>query len=143
MVYKHLVLAGCIEMYNRKPELVPNAPLELLRKCLPRGRRMSEFQEMVEIMKYWSDSVRTNKRPINRLVKKMVILPKPIIYVAFIATLVITLTAGINIIQAIGFGLSFTVLKYVLLFIGAGFLSMALAKTVVMKYGLKRIKSMY
>ena len=73
----------------------------------------------------------------------MVILPKPVIYIAFVATLVITLTAGINLIQAISIGLFFEILKYVLLFLGAGYLSLALAKTIVMKFGLKRLKSMY
>ncbi len=140
-VYEHLVLAGCIEMYNRKPELVPNAPLVLLKKCLPSGRHMSEFKELEEIMIYWADSVRANKKPINRLVAKILIFPKPIIYVAFVAALVITLIAGINTIQAIGIGISFSILKYIFIFIGAGYLSIALAKSVVMKLSFERLQS--
>ncbi len=141
--YEHLVLQGCIEMYTRKPELIPNASLDILKKCLPKKKRLGEFQEMLEIMTYWADSVSSNRRPINKLAAKFVLIPKLILYPAFVAVLVVVFMAVLQLISAVVTGLSVVVLKHVLIFIIAGYFSIALGKAIILKNSFKRLKSLY
>ena len=141
--YEHMVFQGCIEMYTRKPELIPNASLDILKKCLPKKKHLCEFQELLEIMTLWADSVRSNRRPINKLAAKLVLIPKLILYPAFVSVLVVVFLAVIQLIQTVGAGLSAVIMKQVFTIIVVGYFSVALGKAIILKNSFKRLKSLY
>ena len=142
-LYQHYVLAGCIEMYSRRPDLVPDAPMALLKRCVPYTTHKNEFQQMVDIMTRWADSVRQNKKPINRLVSIFLKLPRYLIYAAFVAVLVFALTSGIQLVQISSYGFSVMLVKQILRIIVSGFVTVALGKAVFIKTHYKYLKSLY
>ncbi|SEK34029.1 hypothetical protein SAMN02910377_00654 [Pseudobutyrivibrio ruminis] len=136
-IYEELLFAGYIELYSRAPELIPNAPLEFMRKSLPNKKYRNEFQRMTDIMQYWADAVKSNRRPFNRIASKVSDFPEIVIYPVFVALLVGFFITGLTTIQALSIGISIGIIKYILILIATGFVSTVFAKAIVLKIELK------
>jgi len=136
-VYEELLFVGYIELYERAPELIPNAPLEFMKKSLPNKKYRNEFQRMTDIMKYWAEAVKSNRRPFNLIASKVSRLPEIFIYAMFVASLVAFFITGLTTIQALGIGISIGIIKHILMLIATGFVSAMFAKAIVLKISLK------
>ncbi len=138
--FETMLFSGYIELYDRANELIPDAPIDTLKKYLPEKQYSTEFYEMIAIMEYWVELMEANKKPSNQLILKLVRLPELIVYGLFVAVLVVLFVAGLNIIQAFSVGLSIGIIKYILLLGVAGYFSVIMAKTVILKINLRMMK---
>ncbi len=138
--FETMLFSGYIELYDRANELIPDAPIDTLKKYLPEKKYQTEFYEMIAIMEYWVELMEANKKPSNQLILKLVRLPELIVYGLFVAVLVVLFVAGLNIIQAFSVGLSIGIIKYILLLGVAGYFSVIMAKTVILKINLRMMK---
>lgn len=130
---KLLLFQEAILMFNARPELVPNAPIEVMRKGITFKNKPDDFEELLVMMKIWVNSVKRSKRPINRLAAgfaRWYTLP---LYALFVLTLSATFTAGIHLAEAIFLGKTIAIVKQLAIIVGAGFLSLASGKGIFFK----------
>jgi len=90
---KLLLLQEAILTFNARPELVPNAPIELLKRNITFKDSPDDFEQLIVLMKIWRNSLRRSKRPINRLGLFFARWTKGILYTSFVVTLTATFTS--------------------------------------------------
>lgn len=95
---KLLLLQQAILTFNAKPELVPNAPIDLLKKNVTFKESTDDFEQLIVLIKIWKNSVKRANRPINRLAIFFAKLYKIVLYPFFVASLTATFTAILNVL---------------------------------------------
>ncbi|SCZ81658.1 hypothetical protein [Pseudobutyrivibrio xylanivorans] len=130
---KLLLFQEAILMFNARPELVPNAPIEVMRKGITFKNKPDDFEELLVMMKIWVNSVKRAKRPINRLAASFARWYTLPLYAAFVLTLSATFTAGLHMAEAIFLGKAIAIVKQLAIIVGAGFISLASGKGIFFK----------
>lgn len=130
---KLLLFQEAILMFNARPELVPNAPIDVMRKGITFKNKTDDFEELIVMMKIWIASVKRAKRPINRLAAFFARLHKLPLYAAFVFILSVTFTAALHLLEALVFGQIIDVAEQLAIIIGAGYLSLAAGKGIYFK----------
>lgn len=90
---KLLLFQEAILTFNARPELVPNAPIDLMRENLKFKNAPDNFEQLIVMIKMWRNSVRRSKRPVNRLGVFFAKWFKIILYPFFVALLTATFTS--------------------------------------------------
>ncbi len=90
---KLLLFQEAILSFNARPELVPNAPIDLLKKSLSAENTADEFEQLIFLIRAWRTSVNKSKRPLNRLGMFFGVWYKFLLYPFFVATLTATFTS--------------------------------------------------
>ena len=93
---KLLLLQQAILTFNARPELVPNAPIDLLRQKVTFKGSPDDFEQLIVFIKVWKNSLKRSKRPINRLGVFFAKRNKILLYPFFVAVLTATITAILN-----------------------------------------------
>ncbi|SDB32863.1 hypothetical protein SAMN02910298_01580 [Pseudobutyrivibrio sp. YE44] len=94
---KLLLFQEAILTFNARPELVPNAPIDMLRKSINFKNTPDDFEELIVMIKVWKNSLRRSKRPVNKLGVFFGAWPKPVLYAAFVAILTTAFMALLNV----------------------------------------------
>ena len=90
---KLLLLQETILSFNARPELVPDAPIDLMKKNVTFKGTPDDFEQMLVLIKIWRSSLIRSKRPINRLGVFFGKWYKAILYPFFVAALTATFTS--------------------------------------------------
>lgn len=128
-----LLFQESILLFNARPELVPNAPIETMKQGISFKNKPDDFEELIVIMKVWINSVKRAKRPINRLAARFATWYKLPLYAAFVVLLTITFTAGIHLAEALVFAKTINFAEQIAIIIGAGYMSFATGKGIFFK----------
>lgn len=130
---KLLLFQQAILMFNARPELVPNAPIETIKKSITFKNKPDDFEELIVVMKVWISSVKKAKRPINRLAATFATWHKILLYAAFVIILSVTFTAGLHLAEAVILGRLVDMAEQIAIMIGAGYMSFATGKGIFFK----------
>lgn len=84
---KLLLMQEAILSFNANPELVPNAPIELLKRSVTFNGTPDDFEQLLVLIKVWRNSVNRSKRPINRLAMFFAKWYKMVLYPFFVVSL--------------------------------------------------------
>ncbi len=90
---KLLLFQEAMLTFNARPELVPNAPIDLLRKNISFKGSPDNFEQLIVMIKMWKTSVQKSKRPVNRLGLFFAKWYKLVLYPFFVASLTATFTS--------------------------------------------------
>ena len=90
---KLLLFQEAILTFNARPELVPNAPIDLMRENLRFKNAPDNFEQLIVMIKMWKNSVRKSKKPVNRLGMFFAKWYKIILYPFFVSVLTATFTS--------------------------------------------------
>ena len=124
---KLLLLQEAILTFNARPDLVPNAPIDLMKKNIAFKDSADDFEQLLVLMKVWKNSIRRSKRPINRLGVFFAKWNKIILYPFFVATLTTTFTFILNVVTSFLFYNQLDT-RHLSIAIMAGFVSIAAGK---------------
>jgi len=90
---KLLLLQETILSFNARPELVPDAPIDIMKKNVTFKGAPDDFEQMLVLIKIWRSSLIRSRRPINRLGVYFAKWYKFVLYPFFVATLTAALTS--------------------------------------------------
>lgn len=90
---KLLLLQEAILAFNARPELVPDAPIDIMKKNVDFKGSPDDFEQMLVLIKIWRSSLIRARRPINRLSMFFAKWYKTILYPFFVAALTATFTS--------------------------------------------------
>ncbi len=90
---KLLLLQEAILAFNARPELVPDAPIDTMKKNVTFKGSPDDFEQMLVLIKIWRSSLIRARRPINRLSMFFAKWNKTILYPFFVAALTATFTS--------------------------------------------------
>lgn len=76
--------------FNARPELVPNAPIDIMKESISFKNTPDTFEQLIVMIKMWKNSVRRSKRPVNRLGIFFAKWYKVVLYPFFVAALTTT-----------------------------------------------------
>lgn len=124
---KLLLLQEAILTFNARPELVPNAPIELMKKNISFKDSADDFEQLLVLIKVWKNSIKRSRRPVNRLGIFFAKWYKMLLYPFFVATLTVTFTSILNVLTTYFLYNQFDVTYFGLVII-AGFVSIAAGK---------------
>ena len=91
-----LLLQEAILTFNARPELVPNAPIDLMKRNVVFKNSPDDFEQLIVLIKIWKNSVERSKRPGNRLAVFFAKWPKFILYPLFVGTLTAAFISALN-----------------------------------------------
>lgn len=91
-----LIFQEAILAFNARPELVPNAPIDLMKQNVTFKDSPDDFEQLIVLIKVWKNSVERSKRPVNRLAVFFAKWPKLALYPMFVGTLTATFTSILN-----------------------------------------------
>ncbi len=126
---KLLLLQEAILTFNARPELVPNAPIDLLKKNVTFKDSPDDFEQMIVLIKVWKTSVDRSKKPINRLGVFFAKWPKYVLYPIFVSTLI---TVFLNILNLLTTYYIYSTVDIgsIVLVLGAIFMSTAIGRAI-------------
>lgn len=130
---RDLLFQQSMLMFNAKPELVPNAPIELLKKNITFQKKTDDFEQLLIIMKVWISSVKKSKRPVNRLAAVFARWSKLPLYAFFVFILTASFTAGIHILELFLFAKPTNIFEQIAILISSGFFSVSAAKGIILR----------
>ena len=91
-----LIFQEAILAFNARPELVPNAPIDLMKQNVTFKDSPDDFEQLIVLIKVWKNSVERSKRPVNRLAVSFAKWPKLALYPMFVGTLMAAFTSILN-----------------------------------------------
>ncbi len=126
-------------MFSISPELVPNAPIELMRKKIKIKNTTDDFEQLILMIKVWRNSINKAKRPINRMSVFLARRNKFILYPIFVVALALALTSILN-LATYYFIYNGLETRQLAMAIVAGFVSVAAGKGIIVKFIAANIK---
>lgn len=91
-----LIFQEAILAFNARPELVPNAPIDLMKQNVTFKDSPDDFEQLIVLIKVWKNSVERSKRPVNRLAVSFAKWPQLALYPMFVGTLMAAFTSILN-----------------------------------------------
>lgn len=91
-----LIFQEAILAFNARPELVPNAPIDLMKQNVSFKDSPDDFEQLIVLIKVWKNSVERSKRPVNRLAVSFAKWPQLALYPMFVGTLTAAFTSILN-----------------------------------------------
>ncbi len=129
---RQLLLQEAILTFNAEPELVPNVPIDLMKKKVTFKESVDDFEQLLILIKVWKNSIRRSKRPINRLAIFFARWSKIILYPFFVATLTAAFTSILTTTSTV-FAFNYLDTKYIGIAIVSAFVSLAAGKGIYLR----------